>query len=366
MWSIITACAMMTAQASEPVDADQFLRLIEEAQSEIESVRFTFEGRKQFVGPAGLTDDPKRHERSYQGAYAFRSDGSTLLDSYIHSQSAERPVVHETLAMLRGQFESATLVPGVKAPPPVLRETGGPGSFAKPGSPELILYLWRFKSLKNLDDRGYEFQGWEDVGGHRCLKIQIGRFRKGAEDASKSPGRSGLTTETVYWIDLARGGHPLKVERSSEGELISRVDEIRLEQLPAAGGKSVWLPVHGEIATFHWARDDFHDAPVLLETLDVIPGSARLNDRLADAVFTVKGGRGAFEDARLRRARQEFDTTQPPPRADPDEADASEERLEATSAAREAAFWTPVTQLALAFSGVGVLVAALVLRRRAG
>jgi len=275
--------------------------------------------------------------------------------------------------MLRGRLESVSLVPGVKNPPHVLLETGGPGSFAKPGSPESILHLWYFKSLENLEDRGCEFQGWEDVGGHHCLKVRIGRFRKGAGDAPKSLGRSGQMTETIYWIDLARGGHPLRVEHCSEGRLISRVDEIRLEQIPAPGGKSLWLPVHGEIATFRWARDDFHDAPVLLETFDVISGSTRLNDRLTDAVFTVKGGRGAFEDARLRRARQEFDKTKPLPRADHDgagrelgDADTSEERLEASSAAREAAFWTPVTQLILAFSGAAVLVAALVLRRRAG
>lgn len=374
MWSILAACAMMTAQASEPVvDADQFLRLVREASSQIESVRFTFESRARFVGPAGLTEDPQRHERSCQGVYAFRSDESTLLSSYLQGSSAERPAVHETLAMLRGRLESVTLTPGAKEPPRALVENGGPGSFAKPGSPELILYLWYFKSLKDLNDRGYEFQGWEDVGGHRCLKVQIGRFRKGAGDAPKSPSRSGLMTETVYWIDLEHGGHPLRVEHYSDGRLSARVDEIRLEQFPAAGGKSLWLPVHGEIATFRWARSDFHEAPVLLETCDVTPGSARLNDRLPDAVFTVKGGRGAFEDARLRRARQEFDKAKPPPRTDIDgagrelaNADAGGEPLEATSAAREAAFWTPVTQLFLAFSGAAVLAAALVLRRRAG
>lgn len=380
MWSILAACAMMTAQASEPVvDADQFLRLMAGALSEIESVRFTFEGRKWFTGPAGLTDDPKRHEMSWQGAYAFRSDGSTLLDCYIHGLSAERPIVHETMAMLQGRLESVTLVPGVKNPPHVLFETGGPGSFRKPGSPESILYLWYFKSLKNLDDRGYEFQSWEDVGGHRCLKVRIGRFRSGGADAPKSPRPSALATETVYWIDLARGGHPLRVEHYSGKRLISRVDEIRLEQFPASGGKSLWLPVHGEVATFRWARDDFHDAPVLIETCDVIPGSARLNGRLADAVFTVKGGRGAFEDARLRRVRREFEAIEPKPspRTDPDEArrkldeeiaeaDRRAKPLEASSAAREAAFWTPVKQLALAASGAIVLAAALVLRRRAG
>lgn len=365
MWSILVACAVVAAQPAESsVDADQFLRLMGGALSEIESVHFAFEGQKRFTGPSSLTDDPKHHEMSFQGTYAFRSDGSTLLDSYIHGLSADRPLVHETLAMMKGRLESVTLLPDLKPSAKVMVENGGPGSLRKSGSPEFILYLWYFKTLRNLNDRGYEFQGWEDVDGHRCLKVKIGGRPHVAKDDSNNPRRNVPTTESRYWIDLDRGGHPLKVEHYSGERLTSRIDKIRLEQIPATDRKTVWMPVYGEIGTFRWMRDQYYDSPVLVEICTVRPSSARVNERIPDAIFSVVGGRYAFEDGQLRRARQEFEKIKrtPLPRIDPE---GSEQELTASSAAREEIFWTPVKQLSFGTLGIIVLVAALIVRRRA-
>ena len=104
-----------------------------------------------------------------------------------------------------------------------------------------------------------------------------------------------------------------------------------------------------------------------------------MNDTISDKIFTVKGGRSAFEDAKLRQARLEYEKIKPKPlpRRDPEgikqdidrklaEADRQEKQLEASSAAREDVFWTPVKQLSFAAFGVVVLLSALALKRRSG
>ena len=281
MIGVAIICAVVTSQAGgTEVDGDRFLKLMHGCMSPIHDVSLTAEGHRRYVGPADAEHDSERLEMKFQVSYAFRSDGATLLDSYIHGLSQKRPFVHETMAMLQGRLESLTRVPDVKRRDVIMVESGGPGSFNKSGSPESILYLSFFQGLRTLDERDYQFRGWDNVDGHHCLRVQMNYFRR---------QNKGDRVIIHFWIDMGRGGHPLKVEHHVGTKLNIRIDKILLDRYTAEDGELVWLPSAGEISRFSRGKCEFYEHPITVEEIKVVNGSVSVNAKPSDRIFTVKG-----------------------------------------------------------------------------
>ena len=359
IFSCLVAFASMAAlPAEESIDADQFARLISTLHAPIQDISFVYEGEFRYLGPSSKIRGGKDAlDRDYQGFYALRSDGATLLDLY------DRFLAHDSLkrttsAMLKwqverfGQFADHKNAIGGK-----IEHKGDPGTFFTDGSPERILFLWYFQFwpqrwISDPGVTGYEFQGWEDVDGHRCLRVQ-------RDALIHSPNGPVLR----FWIDVARGGHPLKYEMRVGGKLEMHVEQIKLDRIPIAEGKEpIWLPVSGVEEDFLW--DKTHtSSPMFRSTYALVNGSVRVNQGLDDDQFTLHSNLFSREPA-LANVRRTFDTT-PPVRTDPEgvrlqldaalaKANRESEQLKASSPAAPDRFRTMLWQFG--FAGLGSMI----------
>lgn len=350
------------------IGADEFARLLEPLHSVIRDVSFICEGASEFVGPSELLNGGNQ-DRSFQCEFWYRNDGSTRIEVYLKPSVVDAPFVRSTKALHQGRVEELTVNPDTRdlGKVRVLRGTGG--SIRETGSPNYILYLWFFESLKDPSDRNYEYRGWEVVDGHRCLCVQFD-FVPGLK--MKDPPK------IRFWMDLARGGHPLRVETDMGGKLASRVSGIKLDRFELSRGGQAWLPVDGVLEYFAWGPKTF-DSPTMRETYHVLKGTVRINTDLRDEVFSAVKWKGRIPPTPgWNRMRQEFDyaaTNRIREPRDPDsvkkrldeklrEADLQSEMIEASSVARETWSWTAILQLCTAVVGISTLAAAVVWRRK--
>jgi len=366
----ILISSLLGAHAAAPLmDADQFSRMMAGLHGPIRDLEMIYEGEEHFVGPPSLML-PKGADftdTQFQGVYAYRDDGAMLLDMYSKRLAAGGLLAHNTYAVLGERLETLELVPDRDSSRGRIRVGEGSGaSLARPESPHRILFLWYFREF---DAMGQNFKdlGWEDIDGHRCLKIQADAYK-------------GLTANSLimrFWIDMERGGHPLKVEQFDKSKLRTRAHGIKLARFKLSAGEDVWLPVRGVFESFEW-DDGFHDEPLYRETYGVVDGSVRLNQRLSDQYFTAKRKPSARTSASLGTLRQEFEqartlATSAPLRGDPltaqqvidkalAEADGQARMIEASSPAREGAGWTTVVQFGFAMLGTALISGAAVWR----
>lgn len=364
--SALLLSLVLAAQVSdtETLSAQQFLRLMKGLHSEIQDVTFVYEG----IGEL-LNDQSHENEGGYQGLYSFRSDGATLLDIFNRSLRDDKPGYRFIHAILNGKMEGVTQIPDLGFLKPETTKAL-PGVLNKPTSPERIVYLWYFQTLDDPARFGYQFQGWEDCDGHRCLKVQLYDVPEaGLENVEKKP-------TVKFWIDVGRGGHPLKVEYFAGPEINMRTEKIQLSQVPFAGGKSIWFPVRGETGSYYGGAKTVErsSSPVSRETYAVVDGSIRFNQGLKNSYFTLDKNRSLPEIAGLRALQQRLNHV-PPLRTDPAgvkerldkmlvEADQQAKQLEASSAARETWETGTAAQVGLIAFGVCSLGAAVFWWRR--
>ena len=365
---IILALATTSPGAEPDVDAAQFARLMAALHSEVRDVSFVFEG-SDFRVPPGRTvaealraPDPENHGTTYQGLYAYRDDGATLLDSFVNhygteEDDAELWTTHRTIAIYDQKKSAVSRYPALRGEQPVV-EPGGAGSLNENGSPERIVYYWYFKAFEQAGPAGYgyEFQGWEEVDGHRCLRVQFDEMY-GATD--RPPDRPVVR----FWIDMERGGHPLKVVFTRGETIRMQSVGIQLDHLVLPGGERMWFPVSGRTETFGELGRTRGKA-VLIETYYVLDGTVRVNEGLPDRVFSVDYEGGLSETPALTQARRGFRV--PQPRMDPEGirerlesklavANAQADEIRATSPARRAWNGTRVAQAVFAVLGISVL-----------
>jgi hypothetical protein len=243
---------------------------------------------------------------------------------------------------------------------------GGPGVLNHPFSPERINYFWFFKVLKDPASWRYEFLGWEDIGGHRCLKVRI-------DESWGLPDQLPDRPTIRFWIDMERGGHPLQVEFRRGEKIRMRTGEIELERLQGADGSERWFPVRCVTYVYPIPGPGYVDRPVAYETYKVVEGTVRFNQNLPDAFFSLEWKGAVPENEQLAIRRKEF--RKPPRRYDPEgikehlkknlaEADQQSKYLEASSAARNPWSWTTVGQAGFAAFGAVTLLGVGVWRWR--
>ena len=357
--ALIACLGTAFTPAGPSVDADQFAQLMMTVHAPLRDVSFVYEGDFRYVGPPSYIKGKKDVlDRTFQGFYAFRADGATLLDLYDRFPS-RNDLMHETTAMLKwkveriGQYADRKNAIGNQK----LKYSGEPGTFFTDGTPARIFYAWYFQFwprrwISEPDVTGYEFQGWEEVDGHRCLRVQ----RDALIHQSQGP-------VLRFWVDLDRGGHPLKVELWMGGKLNFRVDRIKLDRLPIGEkGELVWLPVSGMEEDFVWEAEH-RSTPFFRSTYAIVYGSVKFNQGLTDDQFTLNSNL-LGRTTELSKIRRTFDTT-PPMRTDPEgvklrleaslvEADQQSKELKASEPAAEGQAVTTAWQLGSA--GIALLL----------
>lgn len=275
-------------------------------------------------------------------------------------------------AILRDRAEVFSHVPDAdRTPGRIIETAGGPGLLDRPCSPERILFFWFFKEAV-FDRYRFEDRGWEDVEGHPCRKVSF----------HVDVGPAHARREEVFWIDLERGGHPLRMDVLQGGQLASRTHSIRLEQTHPSDGAVFWLPRSGITESYSW-NGNLRREPVFREAYHVVKGSVRINRGYPDRVFTARwdgtvAGASALDPARraFTAALAQQPASDPPPRTDPEgvaeelerrlaEADSQAAMIEVSNSAR-VEWWRTLVAQGLAIGLGGALIGvAILLRRRA-
>jgi hypothetical protein len=375
MVPVLALVLLSASQLNESrIDADQFARLIASLHAEVQDVSLVFEGRLRGV-PRGTSveeiirdDGPPRPGVTYQGSYAYRAaDGATFLETFELSDSSGKVVeMHNARAMLNNRLSSLTRFPERRNEHAEVR-SGIPGSLNMSGSPERICYLWYLKRLEDPRLYGYEYMGWEDFGGHMCLKVQ---FDEAPMAGPQKPDRPVIR----FWIDMARGGHPLQVEFRNGRGVRMRSTGIQLARLTLPDGKGYWFPVRGRTEYFLTTSPNYSSVPVGVETCYVLDGTVKFNQGFSDRFFSLDWQGKRPESQGLAQRRKQF--RKPVPRNDPEgikkrlerqlaEANAQAKQIEASSPAREAEGWIPAVQYGLGALGISLVCGAAIWKWRA-
>lgn len=345
--------------------------------SEIKDVWFIFEGEMQGLeaersGPAASPEDARN---SFQGIYAFRSDGATLLDVYVHSARTDVPYQRTTLAQFKGKLEQVDRIPDQEYNPTTTVDPASPGAFDRPMSPQRILYLNYFRDHSGLVDQDFADEGWEEIAGRRCLRVRINLFP--SADAKGTASAKVPMPWNRLWIDVERGGHPLRVELWRGKDLWSRT-EVELAELTGPGGKRIWFPARGTSDSFVREDASVSTRARVREMYYVVVGASRFNQGLADKIFSVKYNGSLPETAGLRTQRRLFQSIPPPRRQgrnDPEsiqrhleerlaEADKQSKELDASSTVGTYRDWTLILSVAITLAGILALLCAIFLKWR--
>lgn len=367
MISKFIICFASCCSSGDSIDAGQFLRIMEGMQSQVHDFSMIYEGKFEFVGPQKLLPFPAvQMTKDFQGTYDYRQDGAIRLDLYQRPKRAGASLFHTKSVILGNKLEEVQLIPDLLHHTDV-KTIGGaePASLNRSASPHRFLFQWLFQSLSARYDAqflGYEYQGWESVDGHRCLKVRFNLY----------PGIPELAGQgRRCWIDLERGGHPLKVEQFDENGIVDRTHHIQLRRFDLPGGGTTWFPISGVAETFIWDEGSgtvYHKFPICRETYTIVNGSLRFNQNLQDSAFSLDRGPGANESSGLKALRREFDAASSRPASPPlridsagvqeqlnanlAEADRQAKMIEASSTARATWGWTPTLQLGFGLLGV--------------
>lgn len=374
MNSIFVLMVILIGVDGPDVGPAEFARLMNSLHSEVRDVSFVYEGWMTGVPPElSIEEDIRRGpkhrvgEMDYQGGYSFRADGATRLDCYVDHINDNK--VHQSFSSrklevnLDQKLSVLSQVPDLRGETPAVR-AGGPGVLNHTGSPERIHYFWYFQTLKDPAALRYQYLGWENIGGHRCLNVQF-------DESWGMPEQMADRPTIRFWIDMERGGHPLQIEFRRGVQFRMRTTNIELERVPDADGRKHWFPVRGVTLVYPFPGRDYVNRPVGYETYKVLEGTVRFNQKLPDALFSLDWDGAQPENEQLAVRRKGFRKS--PRRNDPAgarqhlerslaEADRQSKQLEASSAARERWDWTTVGQAAFAAVGAVVLLGTGVLR----
>jgi hypothetical protein len=320
--------------------------------------------------PARLVKDPETFGDEFQGAYLYRNDGAALLDVYSKRRTATASVVRRKMSVRKNQVESVRAILDAKRPLDPDRDIrvqrGSVGSIDIPNSPNDLFKPWLWIGTQDLRELGYIFQGWEEIDGRPCVRIQLDWLPGGK--------RHDLNFQR-FWIDMDHNGQVVRHEAFLDGKRLMR-KEIELAPRPLPNGGTYWLPVRCRIQNYRLG-EAYYSEPLYEKTIALVRGSVQLNTNLPDALFSIRRSSGLplpGELEKIQRAtdphglRRQFES-QPaaaPYRIDPvsirkriDDrlAEAKEQAtlLEASSAAREVWPWSTVLQYGFALLGVVLL-----------
>ncbi len=364
---ILTTSVLLSTTIHSELNAEQFDQVIKELHSKVKDITFYFEGTSDFIGPKeALKPGHRPFHEAFQGTYSHRNDGATWLDVYHYYEDASTAYHHDTRVSYKGVEQSLSRVPDFgKSPTKPKIGFGYPGCLNDEDSPEGMIYYWLFQDTKNYTKFGFENLGWEDIDGHKCLKIQLNIV----------PGsRNGGEPYHRYWIDMERGGHPVMIERYENNTFVYRT-KVELARVDSPSTGPIWLPRSAELLSYFWEGKSY-SFPVVKTTYVRVNGSSVMNQGLQDDYFSVDHTIAGAAVATNSAIRQGFEEAQRRPllRVDPagvkaklDEALASANRqAEELSASNAGGVVDSSLLLQGACTMVGIigLVAAFYLKRK--
>ncbi|MFO0907225.1 MAG: hypothetical protein U0794_02490 [Isosphaeraceae bacterium] len=281
MWMLLAAT--LTGQADgkpRTVNASQFRALLETTYEPISDVSFLYEGDVTFTGDPGLLKNMKPEDAAarFQFQFAYRRGGDLLIEGYDEFFGSRAGVNYRKIALRGHKLETvrvATDDPSRRVP--VETTQGGVESLGGQRLP-CFFFVPQLDSIRSPEELDYEFHGWEDVDNRRVLVVSL----------DKSPRRLNPgTTRRKFWIDVERGGHPLRVDViDPRGAVVERFDQIRLKEFEVGPNQNIWMPVSGQVAGFAWNAKTY-DSPVVTTTCSLVMGSLKANQKLGDRVFSA-------------------------------------------------------------------------------
>jgi hypothetical protein len=339
--------------------------------AEIEDVSFLYEGGMYPLVPVPVRMANGHSEnyqgQTFQGFYAFRSDGATLLDVFDETIGVVGTLNHQTNTMLLDKLVIADQNVD-QDEVHVNKRKRAIGVLNQPNSPERIFCFWFLRTIGDPAARAYEYQGWEDVDGQRCLRVELNEVTT-ARAGSRNRAR------IRFWIDLERGGHPLRVEYLRGDKLRGRTSNIKLKQFKTEDAKVVWMPDSGQNESFLKSAAQYSDTPIFRETYEVVNGTMEINHGLKDTQFAVDWNGPIPETERIRELRARFMKPRTPSNRIENVQASLEERLKradeqagrliADSPNAEFAATTTVLQVIFGTIGVVLIIAVVVIKRRA-
>ncbi len=373
---MIMACLATGAVRGEAVSREDLLRLLRASREKLSDVEFVYEGSLKQLRNPDFEKVPKRFRNPhplgpddamrFQGRFAYRRDGRAHLDLYTWQAPGEHPVTRNVACLIGdGKVHLQTFHPGGGPLGPALSEPGGISYFLGGYRPwHFDVFPWLVSLLSDSGHYEYEFVGWEDLGGRRCLAVRL-------QDLAK-------VYINEFWIDLERHGNVLRFDEVVRGKRISQAIDVDLVQVSDARGEIFWLPTRGRYVCFQdlWT---LLDEPVTEETFGIIQGTLLINRGLRNDRFMLAYRPGATAAVAVQRAGtaavavQRKDSTirtvdgskSLDDRLDSmlAEADRQSSELEASSPDRSGTprnFWS----WALAGAGIVSILSAAVLRRR--
>lgn len=357
-WILLAVAAPSEIDAG--IDRAQLSRLLHATSAAMRDVEWIYEGSTR-VMKSKRGPDAIDFEDDFQGVFAYRNDRSVHLDVYIESDSPKRPFQREIFALRGAELAQRLRTPDHSNPVATGDRSGvgGLGSLNRPRSPTRSFLLPHL--LEYVDDPSWSVEpsGWEVIDGHRCLKILVTQgSRKHANH---------------YWIDLERGGMPLRHEDFTDKGIRGRDFAIELARVSDKRGAQFWIPVRGKTHSFVTAQGVDRD-PIFEEIYSVLEGTVRINQDLPDSRFTLDSESSLIApDLAKQKSRYETALNAPKPRSQtPQEhietllakADAQSKGLEASAPSRESWYQRNFLSILLVLGGGATLIAATFLLRR--
>ena len=301
MASIMLSLAFLLTARSEPaMDGPTVFALLQRYHSSFRDVSFIHEGKLEYTDAGSAKPDSARR---FQTFYAYRSDGATLLDLF--SEQAGKPKGRTITSILHGRVERLDATPDRDNPLRARKpETGpgGPGSLGGTNSPERIFLAWYFPTLGEPAEHDFKVLGWEDVDGHRCLKVSLLRQPK-----KLLQGWHGSLPYIRLWIDQQRDGYPVRYEFYRGDDLHIRGEITRMERVQVPEGRAIWFPTQGKVWGFVGPHGlAVHKEPAYTDTHGVLIHTVKFNQGLKDSFFSVKKHALVASDEDLRKLQRKW------------------------------------------------------------
>jgi hypothetical protein len=277
---------------------------------------------------------------------------------------------HLTKTYREGKVERLAFnpeLPSGTGPPDVHK--GSPREFNTTMSPVQFFLVWYVHDmLRDPAFYNFRFEKWEELDGQRCLVARVDWAGGSAKPDEQNFNR--------IWVDLGRGGHPIRLEYWSKGKLDAVTHNVRLAEFDSADGRRVWLPVSGDTDT-----GDLSTGEILRDSTTIVRDTVRLNQGLKDERFRLDWKGPLSYAPAVERARKAYEAAARTPKsagrretlaetearldAQLVEAEAQTRMVEASSPARERFSGVQALQVGLLVLGVGLLVYVFWARRRA-